>query len=89
MTETDTINLLKDVGFFEVSHVTSFDCHRVAKDGTGQEVRVEILDAGLEVDPYLRYQCVATTKDGKVVTGNPDSSIDGVIYTVQWHRLDE
>jgi hypothetical protein len=88
MTEENTINLLKNVGFFEVYHITSFECYRKAKDGTTQEVVVEILDAGSDVNPELRYQCVARTKDGKMASGNPASSIDDVISTVHWYDLD-
>jgi hypothetical protein len=88
MTEENTINLLKNVGLFEVSQITSFECYRKAKDGTTQKVIVEILDAGIDVNPELRYQCEARTKDGKIATGNPASSIDDVISTVHWHELD-
>jgi len=88
MTEENTINLLKNAGLFEVSHITSFECYRKAKNGTVQEVVVQILDAGSDVNPELRYQCVARTKDGKMVTGNPASSIYDVIATVHWYELD-
>jgi hypothetical protein len=88
MTEKNTVNILKSFGFFEVSHITSFECYRKAKDGTTQKVIVEILDAGLDVNPELRYQCEARTEDGKMATGNPASSIYDVISTVHWHELD-
>ena len=89
MSEAEIINHLKRVsGFFEVYHKTSFECYRKAKDGSEQEVLVEILDAGPDVDPQRRYQCVATTKDGKIATGNPAASIDVALSIVHWHDLD-
>ncbi len=89
MSEAEIINHLKRVsGFFEVYHKTSFECYRKAKDGSEQEVLVEILDAGSDVDPQRRYQCVATTKDGKIATGNPAASIDVVLSLVHWQDLD-
>lgn len=90
MSEAEIINHLKKVsGFLEVYHKTSFECSRKAKDGSEQEVLVEILDAGPDVEkPQLRYQCVATTKDGKIATGNPADSIDVALSIVHWHDLD-
>jgi hypothetical protein len=89
MSPTEIINQLKKtIGAFEGYHTTSFKFHRNMKSGDTQDVTVEILDAGSDVDSQLRYHCIARTEDGKVATGNPASSIDEVISLVQWHKLD-
>jgi hypothetical protein len=89
MNPDNTINLLKNAGLFEISHITSFECCRTAKDGNVQSLIVEIFDGGSGVDPYLRYQCEVRTKDGKkTATGNPGSTIDEVLSTLHWHDLD-
>jgi hypothetical protein len=44
----NTINLLKNAGLFEISHITSFECCRTAKDGNVQSLIVEIFD-GVQV----------------------------------------
>jgi hypothetical protein len=90
MSEAEIINHLKSVaGFFEIYHKTSFECYRKAKDGSEQEVLVEILDGGTDVDPQRRYHCSATTKDGgKMATGNPAASIEVVLSLVHWDDLD-
>jgi len=88
MNEAEIIKRLKeDAGFFEVSHKTSFEGWRKAKNGTHQEVIVDILDSGPEAGD-LRYACVATSKDGKVAKGNEGPSIDVVLATVHWQELD-
>lgn len=90
MTENEIIEQLKRVtGSFEVYQKTSFVCYRDAKDGSVQEVLVDILDAGIGVEPQLRYSCIARTKDGKVATGNPASSIDAMLSIVHWYKLDQ
>lgn len=90
MSEAKIIKRLKELtGSSEVYHKTSFECYRKAKDGNAQEVLVEILDAGPDVDPQLRYQCIAKTKDGKTATGNPAASIDDVLSIVHWYDLDK
>lgn len=89
MSQTDIINQLKKAtGSFEAYHKTFFECYRNTKDGNVEEVFFEILDAGSDVDPQLRYQCVARTSDGKMATGNPASSLDEVISQVHWYKLD-
>jgi hypothetical protein len=89
MLEVEIISYLKKLtGSSEVYHKTSFECYRKAKDGTEQEVLVEILDGGTDVDPQRRYHCSATTKDGKMATGNPAESIEVVLSLVHWDELD-
>lgn len=74
--------------FFEVYHKTTFECYRKDKNGNTREVEVSILDAGPDENPQLRYHCVARSEDGKMATGNPDSSIDMVLLHVHWNNLD-
>jgi hypothetical protein len=80
--------LKKVTGSYEVHHKTSFQCFRRAKDGSDQDVTVEIWDAGPDVNPNLRYTCVAKAVDGRSATGNPDFSIDAVLTHVHWSELD-
>ena len=74
--------------FFEIAHKTTFECYRKDKSGNIQNVEVSILDAGPDEKPQLRYHCVARSEDGKMATGNPDSSIDMVLLHVHWNNLD-
>jgi len=73
---------------YEVHHKTSFQCFRRAKDGSNQDVTIEIRDAGPDANPNLRYSCVARATDGRSATGNPDFSIDAVLTYVHWWDLD-
>ena len=75
--------------FFEVYQKTTFKCFRTDKSGNTQTVEVSILDAGPDEKPQLRYRCVAKSEDGKMATGNPDSSIDMVLLHVHWNNLDK
>lgn len=87
MDPIDAIAEIKNVaGFYEVYHKTTFKCYRRAKDGDPQEVTVEILDAGPEVNK--RFHCKATSKDGKRASGNPGATIGDVLYTLHWQDLD-
>jgi hypothetical protein len=89
MNNDEIINRLKKAtGAFEVYHKTSFQCFRTAKDGSVQDVTVEIWDGGPDIDPNLRYTCIAKTTDGRSATGNPDYSIEAVLSTVHWGDLD-
>jgi hypothetical protein len=74
--------------FFEVYHKTSFECYRNAKDGSVQEVLVEILDSGPEQLPN-RYHVVARSTDGKSASGNPGDSVKVALAFVHWWELDE
>lgn len=87
--EFKALNFLKKTGiFFEVYHLTTFQCYRNAKKGGVQEVRVEILDAGPEYSGG-RYQVFATTKDGKAASGNPMPDIEAALAVVHWGDLDK
>ena len=72
----------------EVYQKTSFECSRLTSTGTHQTVTVEILDAGSQVNPELRYQCVVTRQDGRQTTGNTASSIEDALSIVHWTELD-
>jgi hypothetical protein len=90
----DTISKLKEAAdLFEVTYRNSFicstfNCIRKTKNGEYQEVEVEIQDAGPEAGA-IRYSCTATSEDGKIATGNPDRSVDGVFSTLHWQNLDK
>jgi hypothetical protein len=78
-------------GFHEVYQKALFKCYRrVGEDDEPQEVEVEILDAGPEVNK--RYRCTARIyKDGivkKKAGGNAASTIDAVLFGVHWDELD-
>jgi len=76
--------------FSEVRHIKmSFVASRKAKDGTLQKVEIQVYDEGPDVEPHLRYSCEAKTHDGKLATGNPGKTVDEVLSTVQWHKLDQ
>lgn len=76
-------------GFSEVAHKTSFTANRIARDGSIQEVHIDIFDSGAQVNPELRYACEARAENGRTATGNPASSIDDVLLTTYWHDLDQ
>ena len=80
--------LKQEADFTEVYHKTSFHCIRTDKKGKEQEVEVHILDAGPDVNPSFRYSCVARSEDGKIATGNPNSSIALILMHVHWEHLD-
>jgi hypothetical protein len=90
MTTTEIIERLTEVdGVFEVYQVLSiFQFLRNAKNGNTQTVTVKILDAGQNIDPNFRYQCFATSDDGRTATGNPDSSIEDALTCMHWEHLD-
>ncbi|MHC4538052.1 MAG: hypothetical protein ACYS6K_29335 [Planctomycetota bacterium] len=87
-TEEIIRGLKQEANFSEVYQKTSFHCIRTDKNCIRQEVEVNILDAGPDVNPSFRYFCVAKSEDGKVATGNPDSSIALVLMHVHWNNLD-
>jgi hypothetical protein len=89
MNEEDVMKQLKkEARFFEIYHKTSFLGYRKNAKGEDQEVAVDILDMGSGTGDS-RYSCIATTKDGKMATGNPASSIDVAISIVHWYDLDK
>jgi len=79
--------LKRDGNLFEVCQKTTFTGYRESKDDGNQEIEVDILDAVLG-RPEHRYVCIAKSKDGKMATGNPESSIDMAILGVHWNNLD-
>ncbi len=80
--------LKKDANIFEVRQKTTFTGYRKDKNGDNQEIEVDILDAGPN-EPKVRYTCIARSEDGKMATGNPDSSIEMAILGVHWNNLDK
>ena len=60
--------------------------YREKKDGTDQAITVEIHDSK---ESSNRYTCVVTSKEGKVATGNPASTIQEAIAFVHWENLDK
>ncbi len=87
-TEEIISGLKQEADFSEVYQKTSFHCIRTDKNCSRQEVEVNILDAGPDVNQSFRYFCIAKSEDGKIATGNPDSSIELVLMHVHWHNLD-
>ena len=81
--------LKKHADIFEVYHKITFSCFRTNKEGNPQAVEVEILDAGPDVNPNIRYHCVAKTEDGKMATGNPAESLSLVLTILHWEDLDK
>ncbi len=79
--------LKKYANIFEVCQKTTFTGYREDKSGNTQKVEVDILDAGPN-RPELRYTCIAQSEDGKMATGNPESTIDMAILGVHWNNLD-
>lgn len=90
MTEAEIIEKLKKVdGAFAAYHVISrFIFLRNAKDGHIQEVSVEILDAGPDANPSMRFHCRVRDDDGRTAAGNPDSSIEYALMHMHWEQLD-
>ena len=82
MNTGEVIRELKNcANIFEVYRKTTFKCYRKGKNGNTQEVEVSILDAGPDERPELRYHCVARSEDGRIATGNPDSSKQYLIHS--------
>ena len=74
--------------FTDVYHVTSFKCYRDKKNGQVQVATVEIHDRGPDVEPNVRYSCVARSEDGKGVSGNPMPNVEAALAMVHWWDLD-
>ncbi len=70
----------------EAAHVTTFKCYRETDDGGMQEVTVEILDEGPEVE-HARYSCVARSNDDKAASGNPADRVEVALSFVHWQNL--
>ncbi len=79
--------LKKHADFSEVWQKTTFEGCREDKKGNPQKVEVDVFDAGPN-RPEHRFYCIARSEDGKMATGNPESSIDMAILGVHWINLD-
>lgn len=79
--------LKKYANIFEVYQKITFTGYREDKNGNTQEVEVDILDAGPNRSEH-RYRCIARSEDGKMATGNPESTIDMALLHVHWNNLD-
>jgi hypothetical protein len=85
----ETIKALKElpIGLFEISQKSTFHCYRHKKDGSIQEVTIDIYDAGQGAG-QVRFHCIATTDDGKLATGNAADTLETTISIVHWDDLD-
>ncbi len=83
-----TLAFLKDkVGLSEVYEVTRFLGLRKTQQGVEQKVNVEILDAGPDVDPGLRYHASAFV-EGKEASGTTGETLLEAVLNVPWQELD-
>ena len=83
----ETLRAVKQAAkLFEAYEVTRFTGYRQTQHGV-QEVDVEILDAGPDVDPGLRYHVLASA-EGKEATGNPGRTPVEALGIVHWFDLD-
>lgn len=67
----------------EVAHTTTFTGRRGHR-----LVTVVIHDRGPNAPAPLRYHATAQTEDGATATGNPAESIQTVLATLHWDKLD-
>ena len=91
MTNEQIMKSLSNVqGVFEVAELLyTFRFYRETGSEDGpQEVILKIFNYGPDANPLYKYYCVATTKDGKIATGNPDSSVELAIDNIHWIHLD-
>ena len=81
------LDQLKEHGFFDPYHVTTFRAFRPEKGGGGQrEVVIEIADDG-PASPH-RYRVVAFDEYGRKAAGGPADSVDGALARTRWSDLD-
>jgi hypothetical protein len=80
--------LRKTLGVLGVYRAKTYVAYRNLKDGSVQEVAVEILDAGAEVPAGIRFQCIAKSAAGKSTSGNPASTVEEALSLVHWDDLD-
>ena len=84
----ETLRALKQAGkFFEAYEVTRFTGHRKTQDGIDQEVEVEVLDAGPDVEPHRRYLVVASAEEKKTI-GGPGHTPREALAGFPWYKLD-
>jgi hypothetical protein len=83
----ETLRAVKrEAKLFEAYKVTRFTGYRQTQHGV-QEVDVEILDAGPDVDPGFRYHVLASA-EGKETSGNPGRTPLEALAIVHWFELD-
>ena len=81
--DQDVLNILSSRPF-GLSEVYRKHTYKVMRKG--QEVEVEILDAGTECN-HGRYQCRATL-GGRTAYGNSNDNLQTALSLVQWQKLD-
>jgi len=79
--------LKQNANVVELYQKTTFTGFSEDKNGIVQEVELDILNAGPN-RPEHRYRCIARSEDGKMATGNPESTIDMALLHVHWNNLD-
>jgi len=75
-------------GILEVYRKKDFLLWRNAKDGSAQEVSLEVLDAGPNFDSERRFTCVARTSNGRSAKGNSARTVETALALVHWWDLD-
>jgi hypothetical protein len=86
---SDLLALLPEyAGFFEVNEL-KFKCCRKARDGSTQEVWIEVTDAGPNAySAEHRYSVVAKTHDGRETQLKSGPSLKIALGIVAWQMLD-
>lgn len=88
MEPTDLIEAIEKNGdLTEVHHITTYEGYRKLPGGGEQLVTVKVMDAGPDAGK-LRYHCIATGENGKAASGNSAESIETVLATMHWYKLD-
>lgn len=76
MDTTDTIRRIEEVlGMSETYQITTFQGIREDADGSWQEIRVDMLDAG-EGAGDRRYVAVLEYEDGRIIEGRTAPTVD-------------
>jgi hypothetical protein len=79
--------LRRALGTLAVYKKTTFVASRKRNDGSSELLTIEILDAGPDVPPGIRFECVASTEDGKSVSGMPCSTAKTALELLHWEEL--
>jgi hypothetical protein len=72
---------------FEVYRQRTYIIERNGPNGK-HEVTLEILDAGPNGDPNLRYMCAGISSNGKTTQGNAAGSLKEALALLHWRELD-
>jgi hypothetical protein len=89
MDTNEIMSFLKGIAdISDVAHKTTFRCFRKAKDGTEQELIVDVYDHGTTVDSGVRYYCRATSENGNTAHGNSAKSVEEALAILHWSELD-